>query len=151
MSEEKTYDLSKVHEANLKLLKEIDRICQKYKIKYALDSGTLLGAIRHGGFIPWDDDVDVVMTRANYEMFAKVVRRELTEGMTFVEPNQYHNGEAFFDFVPRILYDKSQKTVGGYFHSGCTSGWKVRGAAYQADALCGLRPCTGTPLSDCLL
>ena len=109
MSEEKTYDLSKVHEANLKLLKEIDRICQKYKIKYALDSGTLLGAIRHGGFIPWDDDVDVVMTRANYEMFAKVVRRELTEGMTFVEPNQYHNGEAFFDFVPRILYDKSQK------------------------------------------
>lgn len=109
MNVEKTYDLSKVHEANLKLLKEIDRICRKYKIKYALDSGTLLGAIRHGGFIPWDDDVDVVMTRANYEMFAKVVRRELADGMTFVEPNQYHNGKAFFDFVPRILYDKSQK------------------------------------------
>ncbi len=108
-NETKTYDLSKVHEVNLKLLKEIDRICRKYKIKYALDSGTLLGAIRHGGFIPWDDDVDVVMTRKNYELFKKVVHRELSEGMTFVEPNQFHNGEAFFDFVPRILYNKSQK------------------------------------------
>ena len=108
-NETKTYDLSKVHEVNLKLLLEIDRICRKYKIKYALDAGTLLGAIRHKGFIPWDDDVDIVMTRKNYEMFKKVVRRELSEGMTFVEPNEYHDGTAFFDFVPRILYDKSQK------------------------------------------
>lgn len=108
-NETKAYDLSRVHEANLKLLKEIDRICRKYKIKYALDAGTLLGAVRHGGFIPWDDDADVVMTRKNYEMFLKVVRRELPEGMTFVEPDTYHGGKAFFDFVPRILYDKSQK------------------------------------------
>ena len=79
MNGEKSFDLTKVHEVNLKLLKEIDRICRKYKIKYALDSGTLLGAVRHGGFIPWDDDVDVMFTRKNYEMFAKVVRRELPE------------------------------------------------------------------------
>ena len=46
------WDLTKVHEANLKLLKEIDRICRKYKIKYMIDSGTLLGAVRHQGFIP---------------------------------------------------------------------------------------------------
>ena len=46
MSGEKSFDLTKVHEVNLKLLKEIDRICRKYKIKYALDSGTLLGAVR---------------------------------------------------------------------------------------------------------
>ncbi len=103
------YDLSGVHAVNLKLLKEIDRICRKYKIKYALDSGTLLGAIRHGGFIPWDDDVDVVFTRANYEMFKKVARRELPEGMSFVEPDEYHGGKAFYDFVSRVTYDKSQK------------------------------------------
>lgn len=109
MSEEKTYDLSRVHEVNLKLLKEIDRICRKYKIKYALDSGTLLGAVRHGGFIPWDDDVDVMFTRKNYEMFAKVARRELPEGMSFVEPDEYHGGRAFYDFVSRVTYDKSQK------------------------------------------
>ncbi len=109
MSGEKKFDLSKVHETNLKMLKEIDRICRKYKIQYALDSGTMLGAVRHGGFIPWDDDVDVVFTRKNYEMFAKVVRRELPEGMTFVEPDEYHGGKAFYDFIPRILYDRSQK------------------------------------------
>lgn len=106
---EKTFDLTRVHETNLKMLKEIDRICRKYKIKYALDSGTLLGAIRHGGFIPWDDDVDVMFTRKNYEMFVKVVRRELPEGMTFVEPNEYHGGKAFYDFISRIMYDKSRK------------------------------------------
>ena len=106
---EKTFDLTRVHETNLKMLKEIDRICRKYKIKYALDSGTLLGAVRHGGFIPWDDDVDVMFTRTNYEMFAKVVRRELPENMSFVEPNEYHGGKAFYDFVSRITYDKSQK------------------------------------------
>ena len=49
MSEEKSFDLTKVHEVNLKLLKEIDRICRKYKIKYALDSGTLLGAVHADG------------------------------------------------------------------------------------------------------
>ena len=89
MSGEKSFDLTKVHEVNLKLLKEIDRICRKYKIKYALDSGTLLGAVRHGGFIPWDDDVDVMFTRKNYEMFAKVVRRELPED-TRQEPPLRH-------------------------------------------------------------
>ena len=92
--QEEAFDLTKVHETNLKLLKEIDRICRKYKIKYALDSGTLLGAVRHKGFIPWDDDVDVVFTRANYEMFAKVARRELPEGMSLVEPDEYHGGTA---------------------------------------------------------
>ena len=55
--------LEKVHRANLRLLKEIDRICRKYKISYMLDSGTLLGAVRHEGFIPWDDDVDLAFTR----------------------------------------------------------------------------------------
>ena len=80
MSDNNTaYDLTKVHEANLKILKEIDRICRKYKIKYLMDAGTLLGAVRHKGFIPWDDDADVAFTRNNYEAFIKVVRRELPE------------------------------------------------------------------------
>ena len=69
------YDMSRVHSANLKILKEIDRICRKYKIQYALDAGTLIGAVRHKGFIPWDDDADIVFTRNQFEAFKKVVKR----------------------------------------------------------------------------
>ena len=67
--EGKKQDLARVHEANLKVLKEIDRICRKHHIQYMLDSGTLLGAVRHKGFIPWDDDADVAFTRPNFERF----------------------------------------------------------------------------------
>lgn len=104
----KEYDLAGVHQANLAILKEIDRICRKYKIRYLMDAGTLLGAVRHKGFIPWDDDADVAFTRSNYEAFRKVVKRELPEGMTYFEPQELRGGKAFYDFTPRILYDKSQ-------------------------------------------
>ena len=102
------YDMSRVHSANLKILKEIDRICRKYKIQYALDAGTLIGAGRHKGFIPWDDDADIVFTRNQFEAFKKVVRRELPDTMELVEPDSFHEGKAFFDFTPRIIYKKSR-------------------------------------------
>ena len=106
LSEE--YGLKEVHEANLKMLKEIDRICRKYGIRYGLDAGTLIGAVRHQGFIPWDDDADVAFTRENYEKFARVVRKELPAGMKFLEPSQLRGGEGFYDFTPRILYMNSR-------------------------------------------
>ena len=102
------YDLTRVHEANLSILKEIDRICRKYKIKYLLDAGTLLGAVRHNGFIPWDDDADVAFTRKNYEAFLKVVRRELPDTMQLITPMDYRGGRAFFDFTARIIYKNSK-------------------------------------------
>ena len=102
------WDLTRVHEANLKLLKEIDRICRKYKIKYMIDSGTLLGAVRHQGFIPWDDDADVIFTRPNYEKFLKVAGRELPEGMTLLRPEDIRGGKVFYDFTTRIIYDNSR-------------------------------------------
>ncbi|SFL40782.1 lipopolysaccharide cholinephosphotransferase [Lachnospiraceae bacterium KH1T2] len=65
--------------ANLEVLAEIDRICIKYNIEYFADWGTLLGAVRHGGFVPWDDDLDIGMKRAEYVKFRAVADKELPD------------------------------------------------------------------------
>ena len=106
--EGKKQDLARVHEANLKVLKEIDRICRKHHIQYMLDSGTLLGAVRHKGFIPWDDDADVAFTRPNFERFMDVAQAELPEGMSLLRPEDFRSGRAFYDFTPRIIYEHSR-------------------------------------------
>ncbi len=69
--------LKEVQKNQLHILIEFDRICKKHNLTYQLFSGTLLGAIRHGGVIPWDDDIDVCMLRKDYEKFIKVCGFEL--------------------------------------------------------------------------
>lgn len=69
--------LPKLHNCQLIIAREIKRLCDKHNIKYFIIAGTLLGAIRHGGFIPWDDDMDVGMLREDYEKFLKVAKTEL--------------------------------------------------------------------------
>jgi lipopolysaccharide cholinephosphotransferase len=67
----------------LRMLKILDHLCNAYDIKYFLVGGTLLGSIRHKGFIPWDDDLDVGMTRENYEKFVKYCVPQLPRDIFF--------------------------------------------------------------------
>lgn len=72
-------ELAEIKSIELELLHEFVRICNKHKISYVLAGGTCLGAIRHKGFIPWDDDIDVSMTREDYDRFAEVVESDLDD------------------------------------------------------------------------
>lgn len=70
-------DIDQLRESLLDLLTFFHNVCEKYHIPYYLTYGTLLGAVRHKGFIPWDDDVDVAMLRKDYNRFYRVIKKEL--------------------------------------------------------------------------
>lgn len=80
-------ELEALHAVQLRLLLDFDRVCRTLGLHYHLAAGSLLGAVRHGGFIPWDDDVDVVMPRGDY-------RRLRTEGPALFHPDHFlqHRG-----------------------------------------------------------
>lgn len=69
--------LRRLQMIELEILTEIDRICRKNNIHYSLTGGTLLGAVRNGGFIPWDDDADISMLRSEYRKFQKACKTDL--------------------------------------------------------------------------
>lgn len=87
----------------LNLVAEVARICEKHNIRWFAYGGTLLGAVRHKGFVPWDDDVDIVMFRPDYERFKKVVKTEIKE-QYFVDAWYDYKLE---DEEPDILQDKN--------------------------------------------
>lgn len=77
--------LRKLQHEMLTLLIEVDRICRKHNIQYFISYGTLIGAIRHKGFIPWDDDMDIEMLREDYEKFCEVCKTELDDSKFFLQ------------------------------------------------------------------
>lgn len=97
--------LRQIQDVEIKLLKELDRICTKYNCNYSLAGGTLLGCIRHKDFIPWDDDIDIDLKRDDFNKIVSVLPYELGDEFEFV--NYYDHENYFCDFIPRIFYKNS--------------------------------------------
>lgn len=87
LSEKDILDLKKGQKIMTNLFKEFDRICRKYNLKYWCRGGTLIGAVRHNGWIPWDADIDVGMLEEDYIKFNNVVEDELPKNMWFQTSN----------------------------------------------------------------
>ena len=88
----------------LEILKVLDGICKEHNIEWWLSSGTLLGAARHQGFIPWDDDIDIVMLRKDFKRFDKIMRNYQSDEYV------YHSMSTDVDYV--YLFSKFRKRQG---------------------------------------
>ena len=82
--------------AGLTILSEIDRICNQYDIPYYADGGTLLGAVRNGKFIPWDDDIDIMMLRKDYNKFKDILKDELAKELSLCSLETQDHHYSFF-------------------------------------------------------
>lgn len=75
-------------ESEIQILDYIDSVCRENNIRYSLTYGSLIGAIRHGGFIPWDDDIDIMMPRCDYNKFIRLVKAEKSNEFCILQPGE---------------------------------------------------------------
>lgn len=88
-----------LHQVDMEITDAVVEICEKHGLKYFIAGGTMLGAIRHGGFIPWDDDIDLAMPRKDYEKFLKVAPAELPEHLSIVN---YRTDPEYHYYITRV-------------------------------------------------
>lgn len=103
--------LQELHEFLAAMLKDIIAVCEKYNIRYFMGGGSCLGTIRHKGFIPWDDDLDINMPRKDYEEFSKVFQEELGERYILNAPNY---SDTVITRFPKILAKNTKYVTKGF-------------------------------------
>ena len=89
-------DLKRMHDILLEMYQDLKTICDKYDLKLIAGGGTALGAVRHHGFIPWDDDMDLGLSRNEYEILKKVFDFELSEKYNLLAPGYHRGSNVFF-------------------------------------------------------
>ncbi|MCI8891514.1 MAG: LicD family protein [Eubacterium sp.] len=110
--------LKKAHKILIRLLTEFDRVCTKHNLRYYLICGSLLGAVREGKLIPWDDDVDVAMPRKDFEKLKQIAKEYWSSGdFLFVDYDQIGK-HVFLDFMTRLVYIKESIPVNVYKKAG---------------------------------
>lgn len=113
----KPLSMDEAKQIELDILAFIDSFCKKHEIQYFINYGTLIGAVRHQGFIPWDDDIDVSMPREDYERFIQLFQKENTPYKLLsldTDDKYYNNFIKIIDSRTTILDTRNTKT----YHSG---------------------------------
>lgn len=117
MSNQEKDEIRSIQLRCIEILDEVDRICRKYDIQYSLCGGSVVGAHLYGGCLPWDDDIDLMMTRENYNHFLEVVQKEMPLGYSV---HNYQLSEEYWSPFTKIVNDKTtivqqDGTVSGVF------------------------------------
>jgi len=105
--------LNEVQDLIYDIFVEYDRICRKHNIKYSMEGGTLLGAVKYRDYVPWDDDIDVIMLRSEYEKFLKVALTELNKDF-FLQ--SYNNVPQFPLNYAKLCYNGAKICDYDYSH-----------------------------------
>lgn len=113
----KKIDLETMKQLQIEMLKYIDRICKKNNIEYFLVGGSLIGAVRHNGFIPWDDDIDIALTYKNYQRLYNVLIKDNDDRYKIM--NHDSNSEYFYPYAKlidtkTILHETNYKEIKDY-------------------------------------
>ena len=93
--------LEELHNKLYDLLCIVDDICKKEGVRWFIDGGTEIGAVREKNFVPWDDDLDIKVLREDYEAFKAAMIKHLPSNYRFIEPEEF--SPYFYDFVPRVV------------------------------------------------